>query len=217
MRTRPTLTPADPSDPGRHAVAPAVEDLLREARARGFLGPGPVTAHITHAAPLLDVLPADGTVVDLGSGGGVPALVLAAAAADRCWVLVESQQRRATWLVEAVARLGLTARVVVAAERAEVVGRGTWRGRAAAVTARAFGRPAVVAECAAPLLAPGGTCWVADPPVPDPQRWPAAGLAELGMVGRGAAVPGWTAIDQVGPCPDRYPRRVGIPAKRPLF
>ena len=147
----------------------------------------------------------------------MPALVLAAACPGPSWLLVESQQRRAAWLVWAVARLGLSDRVEVAEARAEVLGRGEWRGRAAAVTARAFGRPAVVAECAAPLLAPGSTCWVAEPPDPDASRWPEEGLAVLGLRRRSAGVTGWIALDRVGPCPDRYPRRVGIPAKRALF
>jgi 16S rRNA (guanine527-N7)-methyltransferase len=173
---------------------------------------------VAHALPLVPVLPDEGTVVDLGSGGGVPALVLALARPGLSWVLVEVGQRRAQWLAAAVQRLGLGDRVTVRAERAEQTGRGPWRARAVAVTARSFGPPAVTAECAAPLLELGATCWVAEPPAADPERWPPAGLEVLGLVRRAAGEPpGWAGLALVRPCPDRYPRRVGIPAKRPLF
>jgi 16S rRNA (guanine527-N7)-methyltransferase len=193
-------------------------EVLHDARGRGFLGPGPVEAHVAHALPLVAVLPDQGTVVDLGSGGGVPALVLALARPGLSWVLVEGRQRRAQWLAAAADRLGLGDRVTVCADRAEQVGRGPWRSRAAAVTARSFGPPAVTAECAAPLLELGGTCWVSEPPAAGPDRWPPGGLEMLGLVRRpGGEPPGWAGLDLVRPCPDRYPRRVGIPAKRPLF
>jgi 16S rRNA (guanine527-N7)-methyltransferase len=164
------------------------------------------------------VLPDEGAVVDLGSGGGVPALVLALARPGLSWVLVEVRQRRAEWLATAARQLGLDDRVTVRAERAEVVGRGPWRGRAAAVTARSFGPPAVTAECAAPLLEAGATCWVSEPPVAGPGRWPEDGLLLVGLARRASGEPpGWAGLDLVRPCPDRYPRRVGIPAMRPLF
>ena len=207
---------------------------------RGFLGPGPVDVHVRHAWPLVDELAGLGTIVDLGSGGGVPALVLAVALPASNWALVEAQQRRAVWLTDAARALGVADRVLVLHERAEVTGRGPWRGRAAAVVSRAFGPPAVTAECAAPLLAVGATCWVSEPPGPGGgrrsagthgpagdegpasvegsggDRWPAGGLAELGLSFARRA-PGWAGLTAVAACPDRYPRRVGIPAKRPLF
>jgi 16S rRNA (guanine527-N7)-methyltransferase len=198
------------------AVSAAARAVLEEARARGFLGPGPVDAHVAHAWPLVGELPTTGELVDLGSGGGVPGLLLAAALPGTRWALIESRQRRAAWLRDAASTLGLGARVTVLAQRAEVVGRSDLRGRAAAVVARAFGPPAVTAECAAPLLAPGGRCWVAEPPGGAPERWPAAGLAMLGLV-QGRRVGGWVGLDLATPCPDRYPRKAGIPAKRPLF
>ena len=189
--------------------------MLDEARARGFLGPGPVDAHVAHAAPLVPVLPSGGPIVDLGAGGGVPGLVLALARPDTRWVLVEAQRRRADWLTEAVCALALGGRAEVRNERAEVTGRGPLRGQAVAVVARGFGGPGVTAECAAPLLGAGATCWVSEPPGAPP-RWPDAGLAELGLR-VGGRVEGWVGLRAVSPCPDRYPRRVGIPGKRPLF
>jgi 16S rRNA (guanine527-N7)-methyltransferase len=167
----------------------------------------------------------DGTssAVDLGTGGGLPGLVLAVLGGpDRRWRLVDANRRRCAFLRGAVEDLGLAARVEVVEDRAEVVGRQPeHRGRADVVVVRSFGAPAVVAECAAPLLAVGGRLLVSEPPDGTIlNRWPAEALAELGMSaavlheGGGAHL---AAMTQLRPCPDRYPRRVGVPAKRPLF
>lgn len=202
--------------------------MLREARDLGFLGPGPVEAHLDHAAgfveaaaPVLARRASPARAADLGSGGGVPGLPLAAHFAGDTWVLVEAAARRAAFLRQAVDRLGLAARVTVVEERAEVVGRRAgYRGAFDLVVARSFGPPAVVAECAAPLLAMGGGAVISEPPGGAPGRWPAPGLAPLGLVPAAAthaAGATYQVLHQTSPCPERYPRRVGIPAKRPLF
>ncbi|GAC1312922.1 MAG: hypothetical protein NVSMB16_09760 [Acidimicrobiales bacterium] len=189
---------------------------LVEAQERGFFGPGPVVDHVVHARRLSPALPSVGLGVDLGSGGGVPGLVFALDHPGMDWVFVESQERRAAWLMEAIAWIGLT-NVVVRRERVELTGRSDVRASAAVVTARSFAPPAVTAECGAPLLAHRGRLWVSEPPEPSPGRWPAEGLALLGLVRRAPEAQSWVALDLVEVCPDRYPRRVGIPAKRPLF
>lgn len=198
--------------------APDLLAQLERARSIGFLGPGPVEAHIEHAQAFIDQLASTrGLLVDLGSGGGVPGLVVASARPDLRVVLVESMAKRAAFLREVVAHLSLD-KVTVLEERAEVVGRGSLRGTAQAVTARSFGSPAVTAECAAPLLVPGGMLLVSEPPEAA-DRWPADGLAQLGMVPvqRTDGVPAMQVISQASPCPERFPRRVGMPAKRLLF
>lgn len=195
-----------------------LRDQLDRARHLGFLGPGPVEAHIEHAQAFLAQLAGvTGQLVDLGSGGGVPGLVVATARPDLQILLVESMAKRAAFLREAVTSLSF-AQVTVIDDRAELVGRGPLRGRAAAVTARSFGPPATTAECAAPLLQIGGVLVVSEPPE-STGRWPADGLTILGMAPlvRTASVPAVQVIQQVALCPDRYPRRVGVPAKRPLF
>jgi 16S rRNA (guanine527-N7)-methyltransferase len=185
-----------------------------------------VEGHIAHAAGFAAALTADGGEVpglaaDLGSGGGVPALPLAVHFASCRWWLVESSVRRAAFLRQAVARLHLHPRVEVVEGRAEEVGRApSWRGRCDLVVARGFGPPAVVAECGAPLLRRGGRAVVSEPPGGDRSRWPEDGLAILGMapgppvVAEGAT---YQVLRQVEPCPERFPRRVGVPTKRPLF
>lgn len=158
------------------------------------------------------MLPASGRVVDLGSGGGLPGLPLIAARPDLTWILVDANLRRTTWL-----RTAVEGAAEVRTERAELTGRGHLRGAVDVVLARSFAAPAVTAECAAPLLRVGGVMWVAEPPSPSPSRWPAEGLATLGLERQPRTVESWQSFVQVTECPSTYPRRVGIPTKRPLF
>lgn len=205
--------------------------VLEDARRLGFLGPGPIDVHLDHAAGFAEVVArlfppgtsARGLIraADLGSGGGVPALPLALAFPGVEWVLVESAMRRAAFLRDAVERLGVSDRVAVVETRAEEIGRSAAaRGRFDLIVARSFGPPAVVAECGAPLMRVGGRAVISEPPGGEPARWPAAALGTLGMaphVTVHARNWAYQVLAQVSPCPDRYPRRVGVPVKRPLF
>lgn len=200
-----------------------LEEVLEEARELGFLGPGPVAGHIEHAAGFVQAVGNEypSRVVDLGSGGGVPGLVVAGAWPDATLCLLDSNERRVLFLARAVAALGLSERVVVGHARAEDAGRDpVWRGRADVVLARSFGPPAVTGECAAPLLTVGGRLIVSEPPDDVGERWPQFPLAQLGLrpVGRfEQAFSRFQVLRQEQPCPDTYPRRVGVPTKRPLF
>ena len=166
-------------------------------------------------------------MVDLGSGGGLPGLVVAARWPEATLELVEAGARRAAFLSRAVGRLGLSDRVTVLHQRAEVSGRQEGlRGGFDGALARSFGRPGVVAECAAPLLRVGGWLVVSEPPAgddpgPDPEsaRWPAGPLAQLGLVPVGVVHEEfeYQTLRQECRCPDRFPRRNGVPAKKPLF
>lgn len=205
--------------------APRLLEVLGRAQEHGFIGPGPLDPHLRNAETFLAALTEapPGAVVDLGTGGGLPALALAVWAPVRTFLLVESNRRRATFLAEAVGELDVGARVRVAHARAEEVAR-DHRGRAAVVTARAFGPPSVTAECAAPFLRTGGWLLVSEPPLEGAPgtRWPATGLAQLGQVlGRrwvGAAGTGTVqGLVQTEEAPEWVPRRVGVAAKRPLF
>jgi 16S rRNA (guanine527-N7)-methyltransferase len=207
------------SDDDRARLVAALED----ARALGFLGPGPVEEHLDHGVAMGSVVPPDASVrraVDLGTGGGVPGLVLALGWADVAFRFVEAQRRRAAFLASAATALGIDARVRVDERRAEVVGRDPLvRGSADLVTARSFGRPAVTAECAAPLLRPGGLLVVSEPPEPESDRWPADELAGLGLEPEPVVAAGrrFVRLVAVRPCPAAFPRRTGLPPRRPLF
>jgi 16S rRNA (guanine527-N7)-methyltransferase len=202
------------------AADPALFEQLARARAVGLLGPAPVEDHLRHSLGFLPGLAGlSGRVGDLGSGGGVPGLPLAVARPDLGLVLIEASARRGAFLEEAIRALGLASRVTVIVGRAELVGRGPLRAGLDGVVARAFGPPAVTAECAAPLLRLGGRLVVSEPPADDPNRWPSDGPAPLGLcVGEIiAGPPRLQLLHQVAPCPLVYPRRDGVPAKRPLF
>jgi 16S rRNA (guanine527-N7)-methyltransferase len=149
----------------------------------------------------------------------VPGLPLALAWPDSEWVLLDGSTARAAFLSEAVSTLGLDGRIEVDAVRAEEAGHGPNRGSFDLVVARSFGPPTVTAECAAPFLRVGGRLLVAEPPGGEPGRWPADGLRLLGMAtgDRGSMPTAYQLIVQVQECPAQYPRRTGVPAKRPLF
>ena len=213
-------TPMRGCDNGRVQPSPPLLEVLERARRLGVLGPGPVLDHVSHAEGFIAALEglAEGSlVIDLGSGGGVPGLVIAEARPDLRVVLLDSLERRVALLAEAIVALNWEGRVVAELARAEDTGRSPqWRAQVDAVTARSFGPPATVAECAAPLLQINGVLVVSEPPE-ETDRWPADGLAPLGLLDEGSPVPGMRRLRQVRLCPDTYPRRVGMPAKRPLF
>lgn len=193
--------------------------LLSEAQERGFLGPGSVAGQVDRAQDLAAMVDAPDRGVDLGSGGGLPGLVLAASWPNSEWLLLDANHRRTAFLTDAVSRLGWERRMTVVTERAEVTGHSTWRGWADLVVARGFGPPAVTAECGAPLLTVGGFLLVTEPPGGEPGRWPAGPLRQLGLEPERSVTTPTSAqiLRLVEPCPARYPRRVGVPAKRPLF
>ena len=191
--------------------------VLAEARDLGFLGPGPVEFHVEHARAYLPALEGvTGAALDLGAGGGVPGLVLALARADLRWTLLDAMTRRTAFLARAVATLDL-ANVTVRTDRAEDVA--DLRGGFAAVVARSFGPPAVTAECAAPLLQIGGRLIVSEPPdgAGHDARWDGATQLGLGTPTRWPGPPALVVLIQESRCPDRFPRRTGVPAKRPLW
>ena len=202
---------------------------LERSQELGFLGPGPVSAHVEHGLGFARGLPgeAPSAFLDLGSGGGVPGLVLAYGWPSASVVLLDAGERRCAYLEAAVERLGLDGRVTVVRARAEEAGRDpALRGAFDLVVARSFGPPAVTAECGAPFLRVGGHLVVSEPPadsdrgaVPASARWPDDGLRVLGLaLDVSWREPyGYQSLVQRERCPDRYPRRTGMPAKRPLF
>jgi 16S rRNA (guanine527-N7)-methyltransferase len=191
-------------------------DVLHESQRLGLLGRVPLERQIKLCEPLLELVrqvPAGSTVVDLGTGGGVPGLVLASACPDVRLVLVERRLSRADQLRRWAGRLGL-ARVEVAPWDAAAIGRGELRGAATLVTARSFAPPAVVAELAAPLLAMGGRLAVLEPRDDHARRWSEEGLELLGL-GAPEAWKGYALLRQHRACPDRFPRR--DPRRHPLW
>lgn len=130
------------------------ENLAVHGEERGLIGPLEVprlwTRHILNsaiAAPFFS-----GRAVDVGSGAGLPGLVLAIARPDVEWTLIEPMERRTAWLTEQVSELGLS-NVTVARMRGE-----EWaEGRVFDVaTARAVSALRTLLPFTAPLVRPGG-------------------------------------------------------------
>jgi 16S rRNA (guanine527-N7)-methyltransferase len=189
--------------------------VLAEHGRLGFFGPASSPlALVEHALRFADALRPGSRLADLGSGGGVPGLVLACALPDRQVILVEGSTTRADALLRAVGRLGLAGRVAVDRRPAEVVGRDpALRESLDAVVARSFGPPAVTAEAAAPLLRCGGQLVVSEPPG-GADRWPADGLARLGLTADAIDRPGVRSFTKTEASSPRLPRRRLRP---PLF
>ena len=181
-----------------------------------------VDVHIADALSALPFLPA-GTLADLGSGNGIPGLVLAIARPAWHVVLVEAGRRKGEFLRRA-AELTETPNAEVVTARAEDWGPGL--GACDAVTARALAALPVVAEYAAPLLRPGGVL-VAWRGVRDPadEAAGAAAAAILGLEARPvvrvepfprARDHHLHVFEKVAETPERFPRRAGMAVKRPL-
>ncbi|NMJ40936.1 16S rRNA (guanine(527)-N(7))-methyltransferase RsmG [Roseomonas sp. JC162] len=143
-------------DPDRDARLAAFRDLLLRWNATINLVSARTAAevdsrHIADSLQLVPLLPPEGPIADLGSGGGLPGIVIAAALPDREIHLVESDRRKAAFLIEAAGTLGLKG-VKVHAARIE----SATLPPLPAVTARALAPLDALLAHAARFLAPGG-------------------------------------------------------------
>ena len=141
----------------RLPVAQRYAELLATTGvARGLIGPREAPRlwerHLLNCAVLGELLPPGGTVIDVGSGAGLPGVVLAIARPDLSVTLLEPLARRVTFLDEVVAELGLTGVAVVRGRAEESVGRIS----ASVVTARAVAPLDRLAGWCLPLVAQGG-------------------------------------------------------------
>lgn len=179
-------------------AAPGLTSIRDAAEARSML-----VDDALRAADLVRSLP--GTIVDVGSGGGSPGIPLALALPDREFVLLEAERRKCEFLER------------WAPPNARVV-----RGRAeeqepdsyGVALAKALAQPPVAAELCLTLVRAGGAAvlWVG----------PSADLRVVGQVSALLAgdVPeeldGLVLLRKLAPTPPGYPRRAGMPKKRPL-
>jgi len=179
------------------------------------------------AALLIIDMAAPRAVVDLGSGGGLPAIALAIARPQIRWTLVDSVGRKAAAL-RAFAKALELPNVSVIAERAETLGRDPrHRERYRMVTARACAPLPVLAELALPLLAIGGSLLAWKGPLTEQHEEVRLGRAAIGQVGGGGLQILGTGLPPLGGhrfvtvskerlTPARFPRRPGEPGRRPL-
>jgi 16S rRNA (guanine527-N7)-methyltransferase len=173
----------------------------------------------------IEALRQAGRIADLGSGAGLPGLVLASELPESRVDLIESVGRKCRFLRRAIEAMGLENAAVVC-ERSEVWAMGDGREAYDAVTARAVGTLATLAELASPLLRDGGTLLA----------WKGARSAEeeseLDLAAPRVAIepvelrkvtpyPGSRdrhihLLRKNGPTPSGLPRRPGMAAKRPF-
>jgi 16S rRNA (guanine527-N7)-methyltransferase len=186
----------------------------------------PAQGRNVHIADSLSALEVPGVrearrIADLGSGAGPPGLVLAIALPDAEVTLVESVGKKCAWMEVTVERLGLD-NVRVAWARAEEFEDDPFD----VVTARAIGSLPVLCEYAAPLLREGGVLVAWKGAVDGAEEADGLAAAEILGLERDAvrAVEPYPGSERrtlhvfrkVSATPDRYPRRPGMAAKRPL-
>ncbi|WP_245708869.1 16S rRNA (guanine(527)-N(7))-methyltransferase RsmG [Ruania alba] len=138
-------------------VAHFAEMLADEGELRGLIGPRELprlwSRHVLNSAAVAQFLPEEGSLADVGTGAGLPGVVLALMRPELEVHLVEPMERRLAWLGEVVQELDLENVQLHHCRAEELHG----RLRVSAVTARAVAALDKLARITLPLVAPGGT------------------------------------------------------------
>jgi 16S rRNA (guanine527-N7)-methyltransferase len=183
----------------------------------------PDRALIEDGLVLLDHLGDAQSLVDVGSGAGLPGLPIKIARPDLDLTLIEADQGKAAFLVHACAALGLE-RVDVVARRAEDAGHDPrLREKFDVAVARALAPMPVLVELCLPFVRVGGRL-LAQKTESEDVSTAAHAIEMLGgepavvHAARSAARGGGTIVEirKARPSPERYPRRPGVPGRRPL-
>lgn len=186
--------------------------------------------HFLESAAILPVLADEGlsledrSLIDVGSGTGVPGVPLKILVPSLQLTLVEAKQRKVEFLSALLPELGLDD-VTVLTQRSEVVARNpAYRDQYDFATAKALAPLRTLAELALPFVQMGGV--VIAPKGQEAEREVEDAEVALetlkGSVRANAELPlaqpaqRLVLIDKDLPTPDRFPRRPGVPAKRPL-
>ncbi len=163
-------------------------------------------------------------VIDIGTGGGVPGLVLAIVRPDLDFTLTDSASKKTTWVQECVDSLGLS-NVRVVTSRLELLGRNPeFREGFDAVTAKGLASISVLLEFSMPLLRVGGKLIAYKGPALDQELSDARQAMRLlnskvmrkrayDLEGKSYRI---AEIEKLQPTANRYPRRDGVPQKTPL-
>ncbi|MGI5920339.1 MAG: 16S rRNA (guanine(527)-N(7))-methyltransferase RsmG [Syntrophomonadaceae bacterium] len=182
--------------------------------------------HIEDSSRILDIISfTNHKVVDLGSGAGFPGLILAIFCREANFTLVESDQKKSQFLKNAIQELGLS-HVEVICARAEVLGQDkVFREQFDYCTSRAVAAMNILLEYSLPLVKMGGQVlmWKGSNYQREIEESRHA-LQQLGgtmgevylynlLEERDRAI---VIVDKTSATPAKYPRRVGIPSKRPL-
>ena len=172
---------------------------------------------------LVDHLAGAESVVDVGSGGGLPGLPLKIALPQLAVTLVEADARKAAFLIDACARLGLGDVSVVARRAEDAAHEPALRESFGVAVARALAPMPVLVELCLPFVRVGGRLLAQKTQSEDvsaasraiqtlggapPQIVPAASRArDAGVI---------VVVQKLAQTPATYPRRSGLPSRRPL-
>lgn len=157
-------------------------------------------------------------VIDIGSGGGLPAIPLAVAMPNVQFTLLEANARKCAFLEHVAGTLGLT-NVAVAPGRAEELGhQPALREQYDRAISRAAARPEVLLELALPFVRPGGDLVAQVSPLDPILLEPAARLLGGGRprVEHPTGGHALMVVAKLAPTPARFPRRPGLPGRKPL-
>lgn len=164
-------------------AAKSVQEVLEEAQRVGTLGSRPIPEVIEHARRFLELLPPGPLrIIDIGTGAGVPGLIIAAERTDSQITLVDRRATRMDALRRGVTATGLSGHTQVMTADVRDLARMTEHASMYdVVVSRGFGPPEVTAALARPLLRDGGYLLVTEPPDPEANRWDPQMLAKLGF------------------------------------
>lgn len=193
--------------------------VLETNRSFNLTGAKSVAEFVPHILDSVTIAPfVRDSLVDVGSGGGLPAIPLAIVTGVPV-TMVETTLKKARFLEKALEELGLVGRVV--AERAEIAAHDpSLREMFVTGTARAVSSAPTVAELLLPFIAVGGQAVLQRGGI-DPREYNA--LADAALILGGEVVTkapnaskSVILVEKRSKTPIKYPRRVGIPSKKPL-
>jgi 16S rRNA G527 N7-methylase RsmG len=161
---------------------------LKVIQTRGAIGERSLVDAVAHADRFVALIPAAAvSVADLGSGGGLPALVIAYRRPDLAVTMIERRAARADLLRRAIGVLGLAGRTTVLTADVSKVARDL-AGRFDVVTARSFADLVTTTKFVDLLLGAWGTGLVSEPPVDRSARWTAVLDDRPGLIDGGVAL-----------------------------
>jgi 16S rRNA (guanine527-N7)-methyltransferase len=173
-------------------------------------------------------------IIDVGTGGGLPGIpvadYLSCEHSGMQFTLLDASLKRTNFLKYALSIISneehnkdVVANISTINMRAELFGRESlYRGSFQFIITRSLARPATTVELCSPLIQPGGYLIVSldRHSMALSRLWPDEGLEKFGMAKDYEMTVGeysYLAITQASVCPDIYPRRMGVPSKKPVW